>query len=1262
MNESDRLEEIFSEALQVRDAEERRRYVQQVCGEDIELAQQVFSLIGAAQEGTSFLESPARRSDQTQESNSRTARFVPMSSETKFPFLAAPVLPEDLGSLGPYRILNCVGRGGMGIVFRAIDPKLQRVVAIKVLAPESATDPMARQRFEREARSAAAVSHPHCVVIHAVYETHQPPYLVMEFIQGKTLADKIAAQGALSVKEILRIGAQIAEGLAAAHKQGLIHRDMKPANVLLENGVERAKVADFGLAKTMDDVTMTRTGDFSGTPQFMSPEQASGGLVDHRTDLFSLGAILYTMCTGRPPFRAENPLATLKRICEDTPRPIKRVNPEVPDWLSAIVDRLLAKSPADRFQTAAEVVALLQKHLAMIQAGSNAARPARETRFWTTESLRQRWLWPILAFGLLAGIGVLAYFASTRTQRDAARLPEGMNDSPRPALGGTLPQTGANGRVAGEGKGWQEWPAEAPKPAIAPFDAAQAKKHQEHWAAYLKIPVEYENSIGMKFVLIPPGEFTMGSTPAELEEGLQIAGEVTLWQECVKSEGPQHKVILTQPIYLGLYEVTQAQYEKVMGTNPSHFAPMGMGKEVVAGLDTTDHPVEMVSWNDAAEFCAKLSRTEQLKPFYFRAGETVTLLAGTGYRLPTEAEWEFACRAGTTTKFWTGDKDDTLALAAWLRPNSGGQTHKVGELKGNSFGLFDINGNVWEWVQDGWERNDYAQFQDQPAIDPRGPLSDHVQRVIRGGHWDGNWPGCRASNRDVQTPTDRTNHVGFRAALPVPSQPHKKQAEKLAAKFTNSLGMEFVRVPKGKSWLGGGNGKAGDKDVVFTEDFYLGKYEVTQEEWGKVMESMPSHFSRFGDGSHEVTDIPDAELKRFPAENVSWDDSQLFLRELNQRDQQQGWVYRLPTEAEWEYACRGGPLSDKLDSAFDFYFDKPVRQLQPEQANFEHGQGLKRPCRVGSYQPNKLGLYDMHGNVWEWSDNAEIGGDGAPLRIHRSGSWICISGDCGAAARGRNAPAGRYGSVGLRVVRVPVGKENEFADPLDGTKAGDRRELTNLKMAFRWCPPGHFTIGGPRSEGGGDPVEMMVPHGFWMQETEVTQSEWATVMGSLPSHQLNKGKGDQYPIYHVSLDEAANFCRKLTDRERGAGWLPAEWEFRLPADAQWEYACRAGTMTATAFGDQLSSTQANFGGDWPHNGAPKGPSHGRAVKVRSYRPNDWGIYDMHGNVKEFTTTPGRVRGGSWCDSGRNCCSEIWIPDPPTASESVGFRVVLASVP
>jgi serine/threonine protein kinase len=223
----------------------------------------------------------------------------------------------------------------------------------------------------------------------------------------------------------------------------------------------------------------------------------------------------------------------------------------------------------------------------------------------------------------------------------------------------------------------------------------------------------------------------------------------------------------------------------------------------------------------------------------------------------------------------------------------------------------------------------------------------------------------------------------------------------------------------------------------------------------------------------------------------------------------------------------------------------------------------------------------------------------------------------------------------------------------EGSRAGEARDDNALKMKFCWCPT--RTIPGPPRSPGIHSQGFHIP-GFWMGKYEVTQSEWAGLMGSMPSHPLDKGKGDRYPIYYVSHDDATEFCRKLTDLERKAGRLPRGWEYRLPTDLQWEYACRAGTTTETAFGDKLSSTQANFNGDWPHNGAAKGPNRAKAVEVGSFRPNAWGIYDMHGNVGEFTATPGRHRGGSWWDSGRNCCSEIFIPDPPNASEHVGFRV------
>ena len=200
---------------------------------------------------------------------------------------------------------------------------------------------------------------------------------------------------------------QTASGLAAAHAQGLIHRDIKPANILLENGVERVKITDFGLARAADDASLTQSGVVAGTPQYMAPEQARGEAVDQRADLFSLGSVLYAMCTGRPPFRASGTMAVLKRVCEETPGPIREANPEIPDWLVAIVEKLHAKDPADRYQSAAEVAEVLGQHLAHLQHPSVVPLPTAEKPVGVSPARRRR-RWAAVAAGLLCllvGVG-----------------------------------------------------------------------------------------------------------------------------------------------------------------------------------------------------------------------------------------------------------------------------------------------------------------------------------------------------------------------------------------------------------------------------------------------------------------------------------------------------------------------------------------------------------------------------------------------------------------------------------------------------------------------------------------------------------------------------------------------------------------------------------------------------------------------------------------------------------------------------------------
>ncbi len=293
------------------------------------------------------------------------------------PGLLAPSnYPGALGRLGQYEMLQLLGRGGMGAVFKAFDPSLHRVVAIKLLAPHLAHNQQARKRFIREAQAAAAVSHDHVVTTYAIDETAEQPAIVMQYVSGRSLHQKLDAEGPLELKEILRIGFQTAAGLAAAHAQGLVHRDVKPANILLENGVQRVKLTDFGLARAVDDVGLTVSGVIAGTPEYMAPEQAQGETITPRADLFSLGSVLYAMCTGKSPFRASTTMGILKNVCDATPRPIRDLNPEIPDWLCTIIDRLLAKDPAQRFTGAKEVAELLEQWLAHVQRPLAVPSPA----------------------------------------------------------------------------------------------------------------------------------------------------------------------------------------------------------------------------------------------------------------------------------------------------------------------------------------------------------------------------------------------------------------------------------------------------------------------------------------------------------------------------------------------------------------------------------------------------------------------------------------------------------------------------------------------------------------------------------------------------------------------------------------------------------------------------------------------------------------------------------------------------------------------
>jgi formylglycine-generating enzyme required for sulfatase activity len=554
----------------------------------------------------------------------------------------------------------------MGFVFRAEDDHLCRPVALKVMRPEVALKRIDRERFLREGRAAAAVRSDHIITIHRVGEENGVPFLDMEFCQGGTLEDwLIARTEPVTASEVLWVARDTLRGLAAAHKGGLIHRDVKPANLWMDAETSRIKLLDFGITRrTGVDPTITGTGDIVGTPAYMPPEQAHGLEVDARTDLFSLGAVLYRMLSGRSPFQRQSSYATLIALATENPPSVASFN--LPANLAALIDRLLAKDPGRRPQTATEALDVV---LAVERA-------------------------------LLAPTTV-------------------------PPVQATIPHV----PVAR--------PSIHPVAVVVPTTAPPAEVEEE-----FEYVIEGEKRKGtrrvlgldigggqtMKFVRIGKGAFLMGAP--EGEEGAE------------SDEKPQHRVTISRAFYIGMYAVTQVEYKIVTGQSPSQFKGDRM-------------PVESVAWRDALAFCQRL-----------------TDLVKRQVELPTEAQWEYACRAGTTTPFHFGSKlTGDLANCDGNHPygtNTKGaykaKTVEVGTYPANPWGLYDMHGNVWEWCRD--EYGPYAPGdQTDPVQLPK--QSKDSRRVLRGGAWDSNARYCRASFRSRSTPVNLDDGVGFRVCLPL---------------------------------------------------------------------------------------------------------------------------------------------------------------------------------------------------------------------------------------------------------------------------------------------------------------------------------------------------------------------------------------------------------------------------------------------------------------------------------------------------------------
>lgn len=761
---------------------------------------------------------------------------------------------------GRYEVQRKLGNGAFGTVYKAWDSHLETHVALKIPQLEGISAQRRAHilaRFHREAKAAARLPpHSNICPIRDHGEIEGQPYVALAFLDGRPLSQVRKPQ---PISTALLIVRRIARAMQVAHDHQVIHRDLKPDNIMI---VQRSQpvVMDFGLARRMDSEESLQTADGTvlGTPAYMSPEQAAGqqSEIGPQTDVYSLGAICYEMLTGRRPFEAPSVLGLLSKIATETAAPPSKFNPEIDAALDAICLKAIARNVKERYASMQEWDAALSEYsdpsrgrrrkAPALAQETNHVSPAPTTEmvpaefFADWEPLPREEIIPSLEFTALKGQWVpqansQANVATnrgdsstvrtngTRLPRSPGKLAWGWNRATLLTAGvlalllagvvflfqskaGTIrveindpdievsvkgtrivlkeADNGKDvslvpgdktlvvqrgdfkfetdsltlkkgetvtirvelladriivhqgneriglGRISDKPRG-----AKPAKPELlaAPFDADAARKSQQAWADYLDKPDVVEtNSIGMELVLIPPGEYMMGTPASETERDADEA---------------QRRVQITKAFYLGETEVTQSQWQRLMQT-----APWTGRSYVQVGAD---YPATCVSWEDATLYCQKLTEREL---------QTGGLQAGWEYRLPTEAEWEYACRAGTTTAYGFGNLGSQLDNYGWYGRTVGNTkrdqyARQVGQRTSNSWGLHDMHGNAWEWCRD-WYLTEPPGGSD-PVVEFQKSASS---RVNRGGSWLGSARDCRSGNRLGITPDYRDDDLGFRVA------------------------------------------------------------------------------------------------------------------------------------------------------------------------------------------------------------------------------------------------------------------------------------------------------------------------------------------------------------------------------------------------------------------------------------------------------------------------------------------------------------------
>jgi len=651
--------------------------------------------------------------------------------------------------LGKYEILEEIGRGGFAVVYKARDTTLDRIVALKVLRAHVAEDNTFVRRFKQEARTAAALYHPHIVTIYEVGEEAGQHYLAMAFLPGQTLDERLAAaKGPLPLEQTVSILEQVASALDAIHQRGLVHRDVKPTNIMVDDAGQ-ATLLDFGIVRAADGTQLTTTGAVMGTPQYMSPEQAEGDQVDHRSDVYALGVVAYQMCTGRAPFDDVSPLVVLRLHADKSPPRPRELNTHLPVAVERVLLKALAKKREERYQRAGELARELREAM-------EAAERARQRQ----EQLAERYEQLKAAVATQDWGEVLALGGQIQAldpgYRDVPQLmelaSEHLRHGRRPSVPAWAWGAGVVGLVILVAIGVALAPrlleviSTTPKTVTAPPTREPTRKPAPDTTS---VPIEppalstggtwIRPADGMVMVYVQAGEFQMGSDDNDVNYALLLCSEDRgdCDRERFEDEQPVHTVALGG-FWIDQTEVTNAQYRGCVEAGdcePPSSRTSSTRDEYYGNSDYDDYPVIWVSWYQARTFCE-----------------------WAGARLPTEAEWEYAARGPDGLVYPWGDRppNDTLASCC----DYVGDTTRVSSYPGGASwcGALDMAGNVWEWMAD-W----YGSYPSERQVNPTGPSSGEV-RVLRGGSWRGDLNHARCAHRGIPTPGNWIDLVGFRCA------------------------------------------------------------------------------------------------------------------------------------------------------------------------------------------------------------------------------------------------------------------------------------------------------------------------------------------------------------------------------------------------------------------------------------------------------------------------------------------------------------------